>query len=150
MITKTYGLHTSTGYWVTLLARTMESYFEKRLKAHGVTRATWVVLSAIHNGAAKTPAAIATFIGVDCAAITRHLDRLEKLGLLERKPSATDRRSIVLKLTNKGKRLIPKIAKHSRETNEKFLKGLTSAEIDAIQAIIVKMLANSDAPPKHI
>ena len=150
MTTEDYGLHASTGYWVTLLARTMESYFEKRLKAHGVTRAKWVVLSAIHHGAAETPGAIATFIGVDCAAITRHLDRLEKQGLLVRKPSATDRRSIMLKLTTKGKRLIPKITKHSKKTNKKFLMGLTSTEIDAVRAIILKMLANSEAPPKHI
>ena len=52
--------------------------------------------------------------------------------------------------TTKGKRLIPKITKHSKKTNKKFLMGLTSTEIDAVRAIILKMLANSEAPPKHI
>ena len=101
------SIHSSTGYWVTRLARAMECDFENRLNVHGVSRATCAILIAITNDKKTTPASLASFIGIDAAAITRHLDRLEKQGLLVRERSTTDRRVVNLKLTRKGSRLAP-------------------------------------------
>jgi DNA-binding MarR family transcriptional regulator len=147
---KDRSIHSSTGYWVTRLARAMECDFENRLKVHGVSRAGCAILSAIANDGRNTPAALASFIGIDGAAITRHLDRLEKQGLLVRERSTTDRRSVNLKLTRKGARLVPKLVADSKATNAKFLAGLTSAEKQGLQEIIRKMLANSDLVPGDI
>ena len=144
------SVHSSTGYWVTRLARAMECDFENRLNVHGVSRAACAILSAITNDGRNTPAALASFIGIDGAAITRHLDRLEKQGLLVRERSTTDRRSVNLKLTRKGSRLVPKLVADSKATNAKFLAGLTSAEKKALQEIIQQMLANSDLVPGDI
>ena len=96
-----YSISSSTGYWVTLLARSMEYDLEERLKVHGITRATFALLSAIYHDKKTTPAALASFIGIDGAAITRHLDRIEKQGLILRERSVADRRSVNLKLTRK-------------------------------------------------
>lgn len=145
-ITKTYSIQTSAGYWVSRLARAMESDFEKRLSGYNVTRASWAVLSAIFHEAKTTPADIATFIGVDRAAVTRLLDRLETLDLIARDRDRTDRRSVNLSVTQKGKRLAAQLAAESRATNDKFCSGLTSAEIDRFVATTRKALSNDDAP----
>ena len=144
------SIHSSTGYWVTRLARAMECDFENRLNVHGVTRAACAILSAIVNDGKTTPASLATFIGIDGAAVTRRLDRLEEQGLLVRERRTTDRRVVNLKLTRKGSRLVPKLVADSKATNTKFLAGLTSAEKKALQEIIQKMLANSDLVPGDI
>ena len=144
------SMHSSMGYWVTRLARAMECDFESRLNVHGVSRAARAILSAIANDGKTTPASLAKFIGIDGAAITRHLDRLEEQGLLVRERSTTDRRVVNLKLTRKGSRLVPKLVADSKATNTKFLAGLTSAEKKALQEIIQKMLANSDRVPREI
>jgi len=144
------SIHSSTGYWVTRLARAMECDFENRLKVHGVSRAACAILSAITNDRKTTPAALASFIGIDGAAITRHLDRLEKQGLLIRERSTTDRRLVNLKLTRKGSRLVPKLVADSKATNATFLSGLTSVEKQGLQKVIKKMLANSDLVPGDI
>jgi DNA-binding MarR family transcriptional regulator len=128
----------------------MEADIESRLSAHGLSRGTSVVLSAIANDKKTTPAALASFVGIDRAAITRHLDRLEKLELIVREPSQTDRRSVGVKLTRKGARLVPRLMAHSKATNEKFLSGLTSAEQRGLHDLIQKMLANSDLVPGDI
>lgn len=145
-----YSIMSSTGYWVTLLARSMECDLEERLKAHGITRATFAVLSAISHDKKTTPVALASFIGIDGAAITRHLDRVEKQGLILRERSVADRRSINLKLTRKGSGLVPKLVAASKATNQKFLAGLTSNEINGIQRAIHKMLSNGDVLPLDI
>ena len=135
---------------MTRLARAMEGDFEHRLKVHGVSRAACAVLSAIRNDGKNTPASLASFIGIDRAAITRHLDRLEKQGLLVRETSTTDRRFVNLKLTRKGSRLVPKLVADSKATNAKFLAGLTATEKRGLHELIQKMLTNSDLVPGDI
>lgn len=147
---KSPSIHASAGYWVTRLARAMECDFENRLDVHGVSRAACAIMSAIINDRKTTPAALASFIGIDGAAITRHLDRLELQGLIVRERSKTDRRSVNLKLTRRGSRLVPKLVADSKATNTKFLAGLTPAEQRGLQQLIRKMLANSDVVPGDI
>jgi DNA-binding MarR family transcriptional regulator len=134
----------STGYWVTRLARSMERDFDQRLKPLGITRGSYAVLSAVHHDEKNTPAELAAHLGLDGAAITRYLDRVEELGLLERKPNAADRRSIHLELTADGRRAVSRGYGASRATNEKFTAVLKTAEIDCFQTAIRKMLENSD------
>ena len=145
-----YSVESSTGFWVTRLARAMECDFENRLEAHGVTRATCAILSAISHDKKKTPAALASFVGIDGAAITRHLDRCEKQGLVVREHSTKDRRSVNLKLTRKGSRLVPKLVAASKATNAKFLDGLSRPEREGLQRIIRKMLSNGDVESRKL
>lgn len=139
-----HSLQTSTGYWMTRLARAIEADVEARLKKYDVTRASWVILSAIKHHDVSTPAALASFIGIHRAAMTRHLDRIEKQELIIRDRSSSDRRSVNLKLTPKGERLVPELAAESWATNAKFSSGLTESENNTLQALIKRMLANSD------
>lgn len=116
----------------------------------GITRGAYAVLSAIHHEKKSKPAEIAAFLGVDGAAVTRHLDRVEKHGLIERKPSVTDRRSTDIKLTKVGRQVIRRGRVSSRATNEKFISGLTAVEVDRFQSVIRTMLARSDIPVTDI
>jgi len=145
MLETPHSMQSSTGYWLTRFARAFEAELEIRLAVHDVTRASWAVLSAIQHHGKTTPAELASFVGIDRAAITRHLDRLEKQGLVHRHHSTTDRRRINLKLTQKGLLLVSELAAESLATNAKFTAGLDQSEIDALQAVIKKMLSNSDA-----
>lgn len=144
------SIHSSAGYWITRIAKAMEADFENRLRMYGLTRASAAVLSAIHSDNKNTPSALASFIGIDGAAITRHLDRIEKQGLVKRVQSPQDRRSTVLKLTPKGVQMIPNISADSQSTNTKFMATLTQSEIDTVQNLVRKMLANSDSVPVDI
>lgn len=121
----------------------MEQDFEKRLQAIGITRSAYAVLSAIHHDKKATPAEIASFLGIDGAAVTRHLDRIEKQGLIQRTPSATDRRSIDISLTREGTRTVRRGRADSEATNKKFTECLTAAEVDQFQSTIQTMLADA-------
>ena len=138
------------GFWISRLARSMEQDFEKRLRAMRITRGAYAVLSAIHHDGKATPAEIAGFLGVDGAAVTRHLDRLEDRGLIKRKPSATDRRSIEIDLAPEGVQTVRRGRADSKATNEKFTDGLTAAEVDHLRSTIRRMLANANQPVADI
>jgi MarR family transcriptional regulator for hemolysin len=130
----------SVGYWVTRLARSMEQDFESRLQALGITRGAYAALSAIHFDARCTPAELVGFLGIDGAAITRHLDRIEKNGLIERRPGASDRRSVDITLTPKGADTVKQGHADSRATNKKFIQDLSKEEVDALRSTIQTIL----------
>lgn len=48
------------------------------------------------------PSSLAKELGVDASTLTRTLDGLEKLGLIDRRSSASDRRSVIIKKTPQG------------------------------------------------
>ena len=138
------SIQRSTGYWITRLARSMERDFEERLKPLGITRGAHAVLSAIHHDKKTRPAELAAYLGLDGAAITRYLDQVEETGLIERTPNAADRRSIHINVTTDGQRVISQGLSSSKATNEKFLAGLSTDEIECFQTAIRAMLAKSD------
>ncbi len=128
----------------------MAQVFQAKLSQHDVTRGQWAALGALDRGDASTPREIARFLGLDPSAVTRLLDRLEAKGLLVRRRHPTDRRSVTLVLTAKGKALVPKLAACSFETNETFLTGVTQRDAAALQRIIKKMLDNAEGPLKEL
>lgn len=143
MINDKNSVHESTGFWISRIARFMERDFEKRLEPLDITRGAFAVLSAIHHDKKAKPAEIAAFLGVDGAAITRHLDRVEKRELIERVMSSTDRRSTDIYLTAKGRRILRRGRSFSKATNERFTANLSESETKQLQSLIRKMLSES-------
>jgi len=141
---KQKSIQKSTGYWVSRLARSMERDFERRLQPLGITRGAYAVLSAIHQDEKTRPAELAAYLGMDGAAITRYLDRVEELGLIERKPNAADRRSTHLELTTDGRGVVSRGQSSSEATNEKFTASLTADEVECFQTVIRAMLERAD------
>ena len=144
MVDNQNSVQASTGYWITRLARSMERDFEKHLEPLGITRGAFAVLSAIDQDNKTKPAELAAFLRIDGAAVTRYLERVENQGLIERKLSATDRRSIDINLTADGRRAVRHGSAGSRATNEKFTAGLTVAEVDRFISVLQTMLSKSD------
>lgn len=144
--TQSDGLHASAGYWVRLLSMAMVEDFNTRIREYGLARRQWPIVWAIRRGDASTPAQVARFVGIDPSAATRQLDQLENDGWIERRPNPKDRRSTTLHLTRKGNAVAPKLEACSKQTNGKFLEGISHKEGQAFLSSIRKMLANSDRP----
>ena len=76
------------------------------------------------------------------STLTSMLDRLEKTGYLTRIRSKEDRRTILIKRTEKDKKLEKTYVQVSDEMTNLFYKGLTSAEIDNFENYLKRILAN--------
>ncbi|KAA0016349.1 MarR family winged helix-turn-helix transcriptional regulator [Antrihabitans cavernicola] len=57
---------------------------------------------------------LAEAMGIHPSNATRACDRLVAIGLLQRRESATDRRNLVLELTDRGKDLVDSVIAHRR------------------------------------
>ena len=79
---------------------------------------------------------------LDKSTLTGIIDRLERDGYIERKPSETDKRSTLILLTGKEQEFANHVQKVSNQMNEIFYKGFTDEEITQFDSMLERILAN--------
>jgi DNA-binding MarR family transcriptional regulator len=82
-------------------------------------------------------------------ALSNHIDRLERDGLVARTPSPSDRRRVGLTLTDEGQRVLRKVRSRRTALLVTRLKGLTPEELAAVEAAIepLSRLLSEDERP---
>jgi DNA-binding MarR family transcriptional regulator len=73
---------------------------------------------------------------VSAAAMSKHVDRLERAGLAEREPSADDRRRVGLTLTDEGQRVLRRVRSRRTAWLASRLRGLSPDELAAVEAAV--------------
>src|SRR5213078_4992908 len=69
-------------------------------------------------------------------AMSKHVDRLERDGLVERTPSADDRRRVGLTLTDEGQRVLRRVRSRRTAWLATRLRALTPEELSAVEAAV--------------
>jgi DNA-binding MarR family transcriptional regulator len=69
-------------------------------------------------------------------AMTKHVDRLERDGLVERTQSEDDRRRVGIRLTDEGQRLLRRVRSRRTAWLAQRLAELDAAELAAIEAAV--------------
>ena len=78
---------------------------------------------------------------ISSGGMTDRLDRLERAGLVVRRPDPRDRRGKLIVLTDSGKRLIDKAIGRHVANEERLLLSLTVAEQETLSALLKKLIA---------
>jgi DNA-binding MarR family transcriptional regulator len=92
---------------------------------------------------------LATRERVSAPALSNHVDRLERDGLVSRTPDASDRRRVGLTLTDEGQRVLRRVRSRRTAWLATRLRGLEPAELDAIEAAIeplARLLREDERP----
>ncbi len=129
------------------LSKLLVEFFEKFSSWEtGVVRGKPLTLSQIHaveilnsQGALKMKE-LAEKMGVTTGTLTVLVDRLEKAGLVERRPHETDRRSIRVLLTDKGLSLAQEHHKLHRRLTQELTSSMSKEEISSLVGHLKKML----------
>jgi DNA-binding MarR family transcriptional regulator len=79
---------------------------------------------------------LATRERVSAPAMSNHVDRLERDGLVERTPSVDDRRRVGLSLTADGQRLLRKVRSRRTAWLATRLRTLSAADLAAVDAAV--------------
>lgn len=91
---------------------------------------------------ALTPTDLYEATMVTSGAMTARLDRLEKAGLTERAPHPSDRRGVVVRLTEKGLALTDEaLAAHVANEHD-ILAGLTREERETLARLLAKLIGS--------
>ncbi len=135
-----FKLHNSFAFWIYRLNHVLQDAFNEQLKEHDITWPQWMVLNVLDEGIADTPAVIADHLGADRSGITRLLDRLELKEFVVREHDRLDRRSIKLKMTPEGKKVMAEINDKAHQHQQQFLSELHLSERRGFKKELQKML----------
>ena len=98
-----YDFETSVGFIVNSTAKTFQRVFDLELRENvGVTISQWRVVAILVLQPGLTQKEIADKAGIEGATLVPVIDKMEKDGLLKRKPDSKDRRVNRIYLTPKA------------------------------------------------
>lgn len=81
---------------------------------------------------------------ITSGTMTNRIDRLEEAGLVERVQSKTDKRSVLIALTARGKELINETVTAHVKTQKKLVSKLTDEEQHLLNQLLKKYLSVKD------
>jgi MarR family transcriptional regulator for hemolysin len=142
------------GVEATLLGRRWRRRIDDRLRASGLTHARWQVLlslSRVEDGVRQRE--LADRLGVGGPTIGRHLEELERLGLIERYPRPGDRRAQCVRLAARSKPLMERIEAIVAALQRDLLGDVSGEALETCLTIlrILNLRLDRDRPlPKEL
>ncbi len=127
---------------VALTGKAIREYFEDALAREGSTLATWIVLHGIERGSWENQRNLAKELRIEGATLTRHLDRIERDGLISRTRDPDDRRQVRAKLTPKGRALHRRLKSTAQEFGARAMTGLNDDDQANLRRILARIRQN--------
>lgn len=129
-------------------ARLLRRNFDRRAKAHGLSRARWQVLWILSREDGLKQAELAERMDVAPISLARQVDKLEQEGLVERCRDEQDRRCFRIRLTDKAQPALTVLQGLAQETREAALAGLSEKEIEQLQQLLSRVRQNLSCEEK--
>lgn len=114
------------------VARTLRTRADRAARAHGMTRAQWVILARLARQPGMSQNELAAICEVEPITIGRLVDRLEARGLVERCPDPSDRRVRRLKLLPAAAPFVDEITAYRGELNDELAAGLEPRQRESL------------------
>ena len=102
--------------------------FKKQLQQYNVTPIQYALLKCLWDEDEQAPSQLAQRLYLDSSTVTGIMSRLEEKALIVREYSKTDRRRIIVCLTDAGRALQKPIEARIEETNRLVTQGLSAQE----------------------
>jgi MarR family transcriptional regulator, 2-MHQ and catechol-resistance regulon repressor len=119
--------------------RALSLLAERSIANTGLCLTDFVALEALLHKGPLTISEIQEKVRLASGSMTAAVDRLEKLGLVGRKASPSDRRARVVELTVKGKRLAASsFEKHAKDL-EALMSALSEKEMEQLYGSLKKL-----------
>lgn len=107
------------------IIRAIDIHSHKLIQKYGLTIPQIIVLKAIDQANEPTVGAIAKAVNLSQATVTNILTRLQERGLVERKKLPPDKRRVLLKVTDEGRKTL---AKSPSLLHEQFVNSFSKLE----------------------
>ncbi|GAA2671232.1 MULTISPECIES: MarR family winged helix-turn-helix transcriptional regulator [Actinosynnema] len=115
---------------------------------HGISSRGQVILTAlVSHGCARTQLSLGHMLGLDKTTLTAELDRLERAGLVERKPDPNDRRVRTPSITEQGRALQQEVAVVHGAAEAEFTADLSPIEANLLKALLYRLISAERGTP---
>ena len=133
------------GFLIAKIHQVAGRIFARKLKQHGIDEinpAQGRIMFVLWRRDGISINELAKRTSLKKSTLTSMLDRLEATGHLERVPSRTDRRQILIKRTAKDMALEDVYVAASQDMTRLFYKGFTAAEVSRFEKDLHRILDN--------
>ncbi|EPR23169.1 MarR family transcriptional regulator [Agrobacterium sp. TS43] len=130
------------------LSNLLAPSIEETFAVFGLDRGEFDVIATLRRSGPPyqlTPTEMYTTLMLSSGGLTHRLDRLEKAGLIERRKSKLDGRSVVVCLMPAGIELAEKAFRQDMKSELSFLQGLSPEERDNLAALLKKLVLEIEA-----
>jgi MarR family transcriptional regulator for hemolysin len=124
------------------VARLMRRKFDRRARAHGLSRSRWQALWHLVQKQGIKQAELAERLNVAPISLARQLDRLEQAGLVERRRDEQDRRCFRIYLTGAVDRALETLRPLAESTRAEALAGLSASEVKQLHHLLSRVHRN--------
>lgn len=135
----------SFGFLLYDTARRLRRDFDRRARCVGLSRAKWSVLAHLSQHEGIRQAGLAEILDLTPITLTRHLDRLEQEGLVQRRADPSDRRAYQLFLTPAVRPVLETMRELAEQARAQALAGLSSTEQKELMRLLHKVRCNLSA-----
>lgn len=125
---------------IMLVGRRYRRVLDQALKDIGHGQVRWEILHAISLDSGQcTLMEVAARIGLEGPSIVGAMAKLEADGFIERRQDGNDRRSRIIRLTEKGGDAVVAMTEVVKEQREKLWRGVPDADIDAVLRVLAQL-----------
>src|ERR1700733_3382153 len=138
------------GFLLHDVARLLRKRFEQNARGSGLTRSQWQVLTYLAQNEGIHQSALAELLDVEPITLGRLIDKLQFLGLIERRPHPTDRRLWLLHLTESARPKLEQVRVLGEMTRGEALIGVSEADtlrlLEILQTVKANLTTACDSP----
>lgn len=130
-------------------ARVTRDHMDPLFAQSGLQRGEFDVLATLRRSGTPytlSPTRLYETLMISSGGMTNRLDRLERAGLIERRPDPNDRRGKLIALTDAGRRIVDDTIARTVATEECLLSILTPGEQHTLNALLRKLIAGLYKP----
>jgi DNA-binding MarR family transcriptional regulator len=129
------------------VSRLLRRQMDQRAQSLGLTSAQWRVLASVAraellNQEPLSQASLAEQMDMEPITLSRHIDRMQAAGMIERRPNPADRRAYHLHITESARELVGSFRTIGSECMASALDGVSEEEIASVTNVLSRMRAN--------
>ncbi len=133
-------------YVVNRLADRLNIDFQSALRERGMTLTHWRVLAFLEETGGLGVSELADCTVTDQSTLSRALQKMERLGLAERRMRPEDNRGLRVHITPRGRTLFAAILPVALALHDRALAGLSAGEHKLLLDLLGRVLANLQSP----
>lgn len=116
--------------------------FNRALGEAGGSVPVWLILSSLKGERWRTQQDLARAVGIEGPTLTRHVDALERDGLVTRRRDTGDRRAVRVELTEAGEALHAELLRAVIAFNRRLRRGLAEEDIIRLRELLDRLASN--------
>ncbi|MGE0007300.1 MAG: MarR family winged helix-turn-helix transcriptional regulator [Parvibaculaceae bacterium] len=138
-------LWTRPGYLIRRLHQIHLGLFAEECGGEDITPVQFGVLSVLQGGDEMDQLTLSASVGIDRTSGADVFRRLERKGLLTRRPSDTDGRAKLIKITDQGRKFVNRVRPIMARAQDRFVSPLSEPELEEFYRLVAKLIDANDA-----